>query len=95
MKKVKKIPSFKTESEEQAFWDKKSPLDYADHFKKIRLDEIVDLSPKYISIRLSPKMIAELKNIANEMDVAYQALIKMWLSERIKKEKSHIQITDV
>jgi hypothetical protein len=31
-------------------------------------------------------MIAELKLLANKMDVPYQTLIKIYLSERIRKE---------
>lgn len=87
MKEKKKIPSFKNEGEEQEFWAEHSPLDYIDHSNRVRLSSIVDLTPKYISIRLPNKMIAELKTIARTVDVGYQALIKMWLSERIKMEK--------
>lgn len=88
MQKTKKIPEFKNEGEEQDFWAERSPLDYVDSSKRVFLDEIVDFTPKYVSIRLSPKMVAELKTIAKEMDVGYQALIKIWLKERLQKEKA-------
>ncbi len=32
-------------------------------------------------------MVAEIKAIAKEVDVGYQALIKVWLNERLKQEK--------
>lgn len=88
MKKIKKIPSFQSEDEEREFWATQSPLDYVNHSRRIILNDIVDLTPKYISIRVPPKMIAELKTIAKEMDIAYQALIKIWLHERLKQEKN-------
>lgn len=87
MKRTKKIPDFKNEDEEREFWSTKSPLDYLKKPRKVFLDDLVDLKPKYISIRLPAKMVSELKTYAGGIDVAYQALIKMWLGERLKQEK--------
>jgi len=39
-----------------------------------------------ISIRLPSPLLARLKELANEKDVPYQSLMKMYLSERIDKE---------
>lgn len=35
MKRIKKIPKFKSEKEEAAFWSKHSPLDYPEEFKEV------------------------------------------------------------
>jgi len=43
-------------------------------------------SLRTISLRLPEMMIEELKLLANKMDVPYQTLIKIYLSERIQKE---------
>ena len=43
-------------------------------------------SLRTISLRLPEMMIEELKLLSNKMDVPYQTLIKIYLSERIKKE---------
>lgn len=41
------------------------------------------------SIRLSKKMIDELRKIAKRKgDVGYQTLIKIWIAERLEKEGS-------
>jgi predicted DNA binding CopG/RHH family protein len=43
-------------------------------------------SLRTISLRLPEMMIEELKLLSNKMDVPYQTLIKIYLSERIQKE---------
>lgn len=86
MKKMKKIPHFTTEDQERDFWAKESPLDYVDMANRKSLSDIVNLEPKYISIRLPTNMILQLKSFAKKWDVGYQALIKLWLGERIQKE---------
>ena len=90
MKKIKKIPKFKNEDEERAFWSTHSTLDYIDNF------EIVDLqfpnlkpSTRTISIRLPEWMIEQLKTIANKNDVPYQSLVKIFLGEKIREEAAH------
>jgi len=46
-------------------------------------------SMRKISIRLPESMIEELKLLANKRDVPYQALLKLFLSERIDAELHH------
>lgn len=41
-----------------------------------------------ISLRLPESMIAELKLLANQRDVPYQSLLKVFLAERIKQERT-------
>jgi predicted DNA binding CopG/RHH family protein len=41
---------------------------------------------KTISLRLPESMLEELKRLANERDVPYQSLIKVFLLERIRRE---------
>jgi len=45
-------------------------------------------SLKTISIRLPETMIFELKRLANKRDVPYQALIKLYIAENLKREIS-------
>ena len=40
-----------------------------------------------ISIRLPISMLEALKSLANQQDVPYQSLMKLYLAERIKKER--------
>lgn len=84
---MKKIPSFKTEAEEQAFWATHDSTEYVDWSKAKRV-VFPNLKPstKTISLRLPQAMLEELKLLANKRDVPYQSLLKIFLSERIESE---------
>lgn len=83
----RKIPVFKTEEEERAFWAAEETMDYIDWSKA---DKVVfpnlKLSTKTISLRLPEFILDELKVMANKRDVPYQSLIKIFLKDRIDKE---------
>ena len=83
----KKIPHFKNEDEEREFWATHDSTDYIDWSKAKRVI-FPNLKPsvKSISLRLPQSMLEELKVLANKRDVPYQSLMKIFLSERIKKE---------
>ena len=87
MKKLKKIPKFKTEDEERKFWSKADSTEYVDWEKSKRVT-FPNLKPstKTISIRLPESMLEEIKALANKRDVPYQSLIKIILKERIDNE---------
>jgi predicted DNA binding CopG/RHH family protein len=84
---MKKIPKFKSESEERDFWAEADSSDYLDWSKAKRV-VLPSLKPslKTISLRLPELMLEELKLLANKRDVPYQSLIKIFLSERLAKE---------
>jgi predicted DNA binding CopG/RHH family protein len=84
---MKKIPRHHNEDEERAFWSKADSTDYID-WKGAKRVNLAKLKPslRTISLRLPEMMIEELKLLANKMDVPYQTLIKIYLSERIRKE---------
>lgn len=90
MKKLKKIPKFKSEAEERKFWQTHDTTDYFDWSKAKRVS-FPNLKPsvKSISLRLPEFMINELKILANKKDVPYQSLMKIYLSEKIKEELAH------
>ncbi len=84
---MKKIPTFKTEAEEQEFWSTHDSTEYVD-WSKAKRAVLPNLKPstKTISLRLPQTMLEELKLLANKRDVPYQSLLKMFLSERIESE---------
>lgn len=87
----KKIPKFKNEDAERAFWAASDSTGYID-WKKARRVVMPNLKPslKTISLRLPEAMIEELKLLANKRDVPYQSLLKVFLAERIREElKAH------
>ena len=85
-----KIPSFKSEAEEHAFWARRDSTHYVDwrNAKKIRLP---NLKPtlRTISLRLPESMLAQLKVLAHQRDVPYQSLMKIFLSEKIEAERKN------
>ena len=85
--KLKSIPKFKSEDEERNFWSKHDAMDYFDT-SKANLVVFPNLKPtsESISLRMPAYLLARIKELANAQDVPYQSLIKMFLSERVKRE---------
>ena len=84
MKKLKPIPTFRTEAEERKFWETHDSTDYIDWSKAERV-RFPNLKPSTtaISIRLPQGLLEQIKIAANKRDVPYQSLIKMWLAEKV------------
>lgn len=89
MKRLKKIPRFKDEDAEREFWSKADSTEYIDWSKGQKL-VLPNFRPslRTISLRLPESMIAELKLLANQRDVPYQSLLKVFLAEKIKEERT-------
>ena len=87
MSKPKRIPKFKNEDAERRFWAKADVTDYVD-LKSGRRTHFPNLKPslRTISVRLPEHLIEDLKALANERDIPYQALLKQFLAERVQKE---------
>lgn len=87
MKKLKPIPTFKSEKDERDFWATHDSSDYVD-WEKAEILTLPNLKPtlRTISIRLPETMINSLKVLANKNDVPYQSLLKVFLAERIQEE---------
>lgn len=89
MKQRKKIPTFRDEDAEREFWAHEDSTEYVDWSKAQKL-VLPNLRPtlRTISLRLPESMIAELKLLANQRDVPYQSLMKVFLADRLKQERS-------
>lgn len=89
MKKHLKIPKFKNEDEERDFWAK---IELTDYFEPsdFRRASFPNLRPtaKAISIRIPEYMIMGLKSRANSIDIPYQALIKKYIADGMKRDDS-------
>jgi len=84
---IKKIPEFKNEDEERQFWAEHDSTEYLD-WGQARRALFPNLKPstKTISLRLPESMLHALRQLANERDVPYQSLIKVFLRERLDDE---------
>ncbi|HBL51957.1 MAG: hypothetical protein A3D24_00625 [Candidatus Blackburnbacteria bacterium RIFCSPHIGHO2_02_FULL_39_13] len=97
-KKFKIIPKFKNEDEERDFW---ATADTSDYFDWSKAEPVIfpnlKRSTESISLRLPEELLARIKQLANSMDVPYQSLMKMFLSEkvdemlRVKQLKKHFR----
>lgn len=88
-KKPKKAaPSFASEDEERKFWAKHDATEYFDWDRAVQ-PKLTELKPstRSISLRLPLSMLEELEVLANQMDVHYQSLMKIYLAERIESER--------
>jgi uncharacterized protein len=85
---MKEIPKFKNEDGERKFWAAADSTKYVDWSRGGR-KKLVDLRPslRTISLRLPVAMIEDLKLLANQRDVPYQSLLKVFLAERLAKER--------
>lgn len=87
-KALKAIPAFASETEERAFWETHDTTEYVD-WRQARFGVFPDLRPstEAISLRLPVGLLSELKRLANQRDVPYQSLLKVFLAERIARER--------
>jgi predicted DNA binding CopG/RHH family protein len=90
MSKAKKVPKFKTEAEERAFWERSDSSDYVD-WSKAKPVSMSNLKPstRTISLRLPEMLLDSIKVEANKRDMPYQSLIKVWLAEDVKQSREH------
>jgi|CXWL01.1.fsa_nt_gi predicted DNA binding CopG/RHH family protein len=86
--KLKPIPKFASEAAEQAFWATADTTEYFD-YSKARTVVFPNLKPTTtpISMRLPETLLTEIKRLANEQDVPYQSLMKVYLAERVAEER--------
>jgi len=83
------IPTFGSEDEERRFWAARDASDYFD-WDKAAEPALPNLKPSTtsISLRLPVAMLEDLKLLANQRDVPYQSLLKLFLAERIDRERT-------
>ena len=88
MKRTSKKRRFQAEDRERKFWAARDSTDFVD-WSRAQRPSFPNLKPsvRTISLRLPQSMLEELKNIANKRDVPYQSLIKIFLAERIVRER--------
>ncbi len=83
----KPTPEFASEDEEREFWAANDSTEFLD-WSSAQIAVFPKLKPttRTISLRLPELMLNELKVLANQRDVPYQSLIKIFLRERIDRE---------
>ena len=85
---LKAIPTFRSEDEEREFWATADSTEYFD-WSSARRVAFPNLKPstETISLRLPQGLLDDLKVLANQRDVPYQSLLKVYLAERVAAER--------
>ncbi|MBM4197377.1 MAG: hypothetical protein FJ197_09840 [Gammaproteobacteria bacterium] len=89
MKKHAKTPArFRSEAAERAWWQQHDTVGRVD-WSQAQWTRFPNLraSTRTISLRLPEALLEELKALANERDVPYQSLLKIFLAERVRAER--------
>jgi predicted DNA binding CopG/RHH family protein len=83
-----RLPRFESEDHERRFWATHDTGDYFDWSKAVR-PSLPALRPSTaaISIRLPVPLLEELKALANERDVPYQSLMKVFLADQVARQR--------
>jgi predicted DNA binding CopG/RHH family protein len=86
MKKLKKIPKFKSITEEERFWATDDSTEYVDYTKaEPAFSPELKPSNKTISIRLPESLIEAIKLLANKQDIPFDAMLKVLLAEKVRE----------
>jgi predicted DNA binding CopG/RHH family protein len=85
---LKKIPKFRSEAAEADFWATADSTEYVDwsQARQVAFPNL-RLSSTPISLRLPDALLMDLKRLANEQDVPYQSLMKVYLADRVSEER--------
>jgi predicted DNA binding CopG/RHH family protein len=87
-RKRKALPAFESESAERSFWLVHDSADYFDLGTARRVVfPILKPTTRTISLRIPETLLAEIKVLANQRDVPYQSLMKIFLAERVTRER--------
>ena len=86
--KKRQLPKFRSEEDERNFWVKHDSTEFMD-WQAAQRRRFPNLKPslRTISLRLPVSMIEDLKVIAHKRDVPYQSLLKVFLAERLERER--------
>lgn len=86
--KLKSIPKFTSEAAEREFGATADTTEYFD-WTQARRAVLPTLKPTTtpISMRLPETLLTDLRRLANEQDVPYQSLMKVYLAERVAAER--------
>lgn len=86
--KRKPLPKFRSEAKEREFWESKDndATEYFDPTKMV-VAKFKNLKPSTtsISLCLTDSLLDGIRQQANKLDVSYQSLMKVWLTEKLRE----------
>ena len=86
--RIKPLPKFRSEAKKREFWESKDndATEYFDSTKMV-VAKFKNLKPSTtsISLRLTDSLLDGIRQQANKLDVPYQSLMKVWLTEKLRE----------
>ena len=83
MKKISRIPKFKTYEEEAKWWETHNLVDYQDEFRTVKVRFAKNLS-EGIHVRLDSNTLEKLRREANQKGIGPTTLVRMWVMEQLR-----------
>lgn len=83
--KTKVIPKFDNLDEMAEFWDNNSSAEYWDQMTATQ-ENFKRLELKPVSLKLDPHVLAEIKILARQKGLSYNAYIRFLLAEKVAAE---------
>ena len=88
LNRSRQIPRFESEASERTFWETHDSTGLVDWSAGTpALFPNLKPSTETISLRLPAGLLAELRVLANKRDVPYQSLLKVFLADRVARER--------
>ncbi len=87
------LPPFRSDEEERAFWAKHDVGDFLGDTRPVevqvsrRIRERARERKRNLTLRMEPSRVDEIKAVAEERGIPYQTLMRMWIVERLRREK--------
>ena len=82
-----KVPKFKNLKEEREFWDTHDSTDYLGDFEVAKDVVFVRPKKKVISLRLDPKIVRKLKELADEEGLPPTTYARMLIVKGIRERR--------
>ncbi len=84
---MKKLPRFKSRQEEAEFWDTHDTTEFEDEFVEVRI-KVAKPLVHVLAVRLDAKTIDRLAAVGRKKGIGPSTLARMWLLERLEREKA-------
>ena len=84
---LRKIPVFRSEAEEAAFWSRHDSTKYLKETEEVKSVAFTRSKKKLVSLRLDEKTVAQLKRVAAHKGIGYLPLLRLWVMEKLHEEQ--------
>lgn len=89
MTKLKKIPKFKSISQEARFWDSHNVNDYLSEIKEVKaFFNPLDPKKETLTLRIQSELKERLEKIAKSYGINLSNLLRIWFIDKIKETEN-------